>query len=189
MGARYQRQVHWSRRIINSIAHNSNVACRNAQFNQLVATRLRHRHIPHTPMHPRGHLRLNKPAQARNKRTSHIPLPAMTMVSKQDRRHARKHPRKKRNTILGIHRHIHPTQPTNPQPPHKLRHRSPNINRILATRVLILHPVAHSASRHIRMARRPKNHLMPRRHQILCNVLQVALTATALGVGGVAPAE
>ena len=110
------------------------------------------------------------------------------MVSKQHRRRARHQASKEGDAVLGIDYRIHSAQVPQPQAAGQHRRPGTRIHAKSGATAAIAHAFAHLTVGGIHVLGGAKDHLVALGCQVLAHALQVALRATALRVGGIAPA-
>jgi len=110
------------------------------------------------------------------------------MVSKQHRRRTGHQAGEEWDAVLGIDYRIHAAQISQPQAAGQNRRPSTRIYAEFGAAAAIAHAVAHLTVGGIHVLGGAKDHLVALGRQVLAHALQVALGATALRVGGIAPA-
>ena len=160
----------------------------NAQRLQILAGGLRHGDIGSAAVDARGHSGLKEPTKPTEERARHRPLFAVAMVSKQHRRCSRNQASEEGDAVLGIDYRIHSAQVSQPQAAGQHRRPGTRIHAEFGATAAIAHAVAHLPARGIHVLGGAKDHLVALGRQVLAHALQVALRATALRVGGIAPA-
>jgi len=182
---------------IHSVAHNIQLASRNAQFNEFVGGRRAHRDPAGRAVYPRGDSRLDEPAQAGQEWPSHRPLLAVAMMGQHHRGRGREDRGEKRHPVLRVHHHIciaEILQRADAETRAEQCQPGARVHRQVAATAGKQHGGAIGLALHLpplrpRVHRGTKDHFMALISQVLRHALEVRLAASTLGVIGVSPAK